>query len=48
MNTYHLKAFASAVLSSLILVGSVSAQQRRAPSRTPDEIQQRYGVQGDL
>jgi hypothetical protein len=52
MNMNSVKFVAVAVVGSVLVAGgSVSAQQRRAPartqqSRTPDAIQQRYGVQG--
>jgi hypothetical protein len=47
MKMTHLRAVALAGLGSLIVVGSVHAQQqRRTQSATPESIQKRYGVQG--
>jgi hypothetical protein len=47
MNSKPLRNALLAVAGSLIVVGSVSAQQRRAPSSyTPDTVQRRYGVRG--
>jgi hypothetical protein len=46
MNLNSLKVVAMAGLSSLLVVGSVSAQQRRGAPQTPESIQQHYGVHG--
>jgi hypothetical protein len=46
MNINPLKVVVVGGLSSLIVVSSVSAQQRRGATQTPESIQQRYGVQG--
>jgi hypothetical protein len=46
MNTKPLRLALLTVASGLIVVNSTSAQQRRAPSYTPEAVQQRYGVQG--
>jgi hypothetical protein len=40
------KVCALALLGNVLVVGAAGAQQRRAPSQTPQSIQQRYGVQG--
>jgi len=48
MNTKPLRPALLAVAGSLIVVASVSAQQKRAPapSYTPNAVQQRYGLEG--
>ena len=46
MNTKPLQIAALAFVVSLLILAPASAQQRRAPSYTPDAVQQRYGVQG--
>ncbi|MCU1383151.1 MAG: hypothetical protein JWL71_1848 [Acidobacteria bacterium] len=52
MDNIVVRLGALAIVGSIVLVGgSVGAQQRRTPprtqaARTPDAIQQRYGVQG--
>jgi hypothetical protein len=45
MTYQHLRIGTLATVISLVFIGSVSAQ-RRMPTRTPEDIQQRYGVQG--